>query len=645
MLFSVSVQAQDIRSLVASGDLAVEQGNYYGGAEFYRRALRINPNVPEVVFKAAEAYRMDNDYAKAAKYYNKLVPSYVNTYPLAQYYLAYMLQSRADYLLAQYHYREFLKTYSEKNYYFIKAERAIIACEKAQLMLYQPVSFDVRHADTNINSLYADYGLDGINDSIMFFASILPDTIDSNHFYSRIYQLNFSLDSLNPEKSLLPPYINQPYTDVGNPFYDKKTMTLYYTVSDSLPTRIFRSKWNGSEWDEPEKLPQKINTEGAVTTHPSIVHTDSLSYLLYASNKSGGMGGFDIYFHRMYEDGTFSDPKNWGRREPGNSKFAYLVDTTSRFNTQGNEIAPYYNVLDSTLYFSSDWEYGMGQYDIFKMKAPVGDTSEIHNLGYPINSPQNDLNFRIDRIGRLASLTSNRDGALAEKHLSCCNDVFTFILPEIIIPKTEEEIIQEQIVIMSKEAEELIPITLYFHNDRPGPGTWDTTTDLTYDETYKTYMSRQQEYLDRFTDGLRGEKAFAAQDSIDEFFDQEVNGEFQKLRKFMLLMSELLKNEQEIRLTIKGYTSPLNTPEYNLNLAKRRISSLVNYIEQYDGGMFLSYMETGLLSVEIVPFGETQVRKGVSDDPNDRRNSVYNPLAAQERKIQVIAVKFNRKTK
>lgn len=644
-MFSVSVQAQDIRSLVASGDLAVEQGNYYGGAEFYRRALRINPNVPEVVFKAAEAYRMDNDYAKAAKYYNKLVPNHVGTYPLAQFYLADMLKTRADYLMAQYHFREFYESYPNEDYYRIVAKREIIACEKAQLMMFRPVIYDVIHADTVINSYYADYGLDGVRDSIMFFASILPDTIDSNHFYSRIYQLDFRLDSLHPKKSLLPPHINLPYADIGNPFYDKKTMTLYYTVSDSLPTRIFRSKWNGSEWDEPEKLPQKINTEGAVTTHPSIVHTDSLSYLIYASNKTGGMGGFDIYYHYMFEDGTFSVPKNWGRREPGNSKFAYLVDTTSRFNTQGNEIAPYYNVLDSTLYFSSDWEYGMGQYDIFKMKAPIGDTSVIQNLGYPINSPQNDLNFRIDRTGRLASLTSNRDDALAEKHLSCCNDVFTYILPEIIIPKTEEEILQEQIVIMSREAEELIPITLYFHNDRPSPGTWDTTTDLRYDETFKTYMARRQEYLKQFATGLRGEKAYAAQDSIEEFFDVEVNGEFQKLRKFMLLMSELLKNDQEIRLTIKGYTSPLNTPEYNLNLAKRRISSLVNYIEQYEGGMFLSYMETGLLSIEIVPFGETQVRKGVSDDPNDRRNSVYNPLAAQERKIQVIAVKFNRETK
>jgi outer membrane protein OmpA-like peptidoglycan-associated protein len=108
----------------------------------------------------------------------------------------------------------------------------------------------------------------------------------------------------------------------------------------------------------------------------------------------------------------------------------------------------------------------------------------------------------------------------------------------------------------------------------------------------------------------------------------------------MLLMEELLKDNQKITMTIKGYTSPLNTPEYNLNLAKRRISSLDNYVRKYKNGIFIPYIKSKQLRIETVPFGETQVSNNISDDPNDRRNSVYNPLAAKERKIKVIAVKF-----
>jgi len=43
-----------------------------------------------------------------------------------------------------------------------------------------------------------------------------------------------------------------------------------------------------------------------------------------------------------------------------------------------------------------------------------------------------------------------------------------------------------------------------------------------------------------------------------------------------------------------------------------------------------------------VAFGETMVRTGVSDDPNDRRNSVFSPLASAERKIRIIAVQVNK---
>lgn len=638
------LNAQDIKTLVYSGDRAVEQGNYFGAANFYKRALRINPNMPQVNYKIAEAYRFDNDYQKAAKYYKKLIPNWTEKYPYIEFHLANMLKSRADYLIAQYHFRNFHKSYEPENsddYYAIRAKREVIACELAQKMRFYPGFEEIIHFDTTVNSYFAEFAMHGKKDSIVFFTSILPDTLEIENFYARIYSLKIDAESGNRQKTKLPSYINIPQVDVANPFYDEKNNSLYYTVSDTLPSRIMKTNWINGKWTSPEKLPKIVNSPGSSNTHPSIAHTDSASFILYASDKPGGMGGFDIYYNQIFPDGSFSVPKNWGRRELGNSKFAYLIDTTSQFNTIGNEISPYYNVSDSTLYFSSDWHYGAGAYDIFKMKATIGDTAQIENLGFPVNSPQNDLYYRIDQSGRLAFLTSNRDEALAEKHLSCCNDIFTYEIPEIIIPKTEEEIIQEQISILTKTAVELIPITLYFHNDRPGSASWDTVTEINYEQSFNNYIARETEYSQKFSAGLSGEQAIVAQDNIEVFFNKYVNGEFQKLREFMLLMEELLKKNQNVLVTIKGYTSPLNTPEYNLNLAKRRISSLRNYLKEYKSGSFVKYIDKGLLTIETMPYGDTQVPEGVSDDPNDRRNSVYNPLAAKERRIQVIAVKFS----
>ena len=96
-----------------------------------------------------------------------------------------------------------------------------------------------------------------------------------------------------------------------------------------------------------------------------------------------------------------------------------------------------------------------------------------------------------------------------------------------------------------------------------------------------------------------------------------------------------------MKINIKGYTSPLNTKEYNIKLAKRRISSLKNYIIRYDNGVFLKYLNGtsesyGKLELIEEPIGEEQASKLVSDNINDKRNSVYSRAAALERRIQII---------
>ena len=49
----------------------------------------------------------------------------------------------------------------------------------------------------------------------------------------------------------------------------------------------------------------------------------------------------------------------------------------------------------------------------------------------------------------------------------------------------------------------------------------------------------------------------------------------------------------------------------------------------------------GKLNFVKVPFGEYQSVKTISDDIDDKRNSVYSPGAALERKIEIIAISVN----
>ncbi len=102
-----------------------------------------------------------------------------------------------------------------------------------------------------------------------------------------------------------------------------------------------------------------------------------------------------------------------------------------------------------------------------------------------------------------------------------------------------------------------------------------------------------------------------------------------------------LQKGNEIRITVKGYASPLNSDEYNINLTKRRISSLLNYLKEYNGGIFEPYItdsnnNNAKLIVYEEPLGKSMASKTVSDNPNDLRNSVYSKAAAMERKIQIL---------
>lgn len=117
-----------------------------------------------------------------------------------------------------------------------------------------------------------------------------------------------------------------------------------------------------------------------------------------------------------------------------------------------------------------------------------------------------------------------------------------------------------------------------------------------------------------------------------------------ELEKFALLLEQVLAKNEKVKITMKGYCSPLASTDYNVNLAKRRISSLRNYFNEYKGGMFVKYVDNpdstrGSITYEDVEIGELPISR-VSDDLKDKKNSVYSPFAARERKIQIIAVSF-----
>lgn len=137
---------------------------------------------------------------------------------------------------------------------------------------------------------------------------------------------------------------------------------------------IYKSEKDSAGWSTPKIL--NFNPGTAINCHPSISFDGNI--FVFASNKSGGYGGMDLYIS-IRIDSVWTKPMNLG----------------PSINTTGDEIYPY--IQDSvTLYFSSNGHIGMGGFDNYRVSLDNGDWSVPINLGYPLNSSRDDTSIYFD---------------------------------------------------------------------------------------------------------------------------------------------------------------------------------------------------------------------------------------------------------
>jgi outer membrane protein OmpA-like peptidoglycan-associated protein len=183
-----------------------------------------------------------------------------------------------------------------------------------------------------------------------------------------------------------------------------------------------------------------------------------------------------------------------------------------------------------------------------------------------------------------------------------------------------------------------IGLALYFDNDEPDKRTKRTITKKSYEETAIAYLSRQDWYRARMIWGLTGAEEVSSANLSDDFFEQDVRRGLDRLNQLCDALLLQLQNGQKIEVIIKGFTSPLAKTDYNMNLGKRRISSVRNHLAAFSEGVLLPYIQSGALRLTEASFGETAVRAGVSDNVSDERNSIYHPDAARERRVEIVGI-------
>ncbi len=615
VFFSNILLAQSVNKLLKLGDNEFDKQNYYGAIYFYKKSFEQN-KTPKISYKLALSYKNFRDYKNANRFFKFAIDNGFKDDKVFFYY-ALSLKSSGKYQLAILNFKKYYSNHrKDKTYMSKKAKHEIFSCEKALYMSFKPDSIKIYHIDSTINKVYSEYQTFEFADSVLFFSSLRPfyDTVKAtNIFLSYIKNKNYKPSQVFK--------ITNDTCNITNFSFDYKSDLLYFTKCNINNDDCKICRINLKNPNKIFVLPQKINKKGCINTQPNIAYLKNKKYLLWVSNRKGGFGKFDIWFCNIDTLNNFGEVKNLG----------------SKINSIDNEITPFYSEPEKTLYFSSQWFDNAGGFDIFKSEGNFLHWSAPENLGFPINSNNNDLYFSINSNHTKALFASNREEAFSAEGELCCNDIFYYKLKEI---KNDSLVAIKKIKMQKTKAQKLIPLTLYFDNDCPNPKTTDTITELTYEQTYNSYINLIEKYEQEYSKGLSKPEKEKAITSIDDFFYNKVEKEFKKLKDFLGLLESLLEKNQTVEITIKGFASPLNNDFYNKNLSKRRIMSLENYLKIYDNGMLNKYIKNKQLIIKREAYGESEALINISDNLNDLRNSVYSPAAALERKIKIIAVKF-----
>ncbi len=172
--------------------------------------------------------------------------------------------------------------------------------------------------------------------------------------------------------------------------------SLWYTRTNPVKSKtgvhrlsILHAQRAGDGWSGQD--PFLYNNPECSVGHPAI--SADGRWFFFVSDMPGGYGGTDLYVCEN-RGGQWGEPHNLG---PG-------------VNTSRNELFPFM-AADGTLYFATEGLPGLGGLDVFAAKRGTsGDFDFAVNVGAPVNGPQDDFAFVIDKANTAGYFTSNRPG-------------------------------------------------------------------------------------------------------------------------------------------------------------------------------------------------------------------------------------------
>jgi len=432
---AINAQTPTLKSYQKAAKKAMESKDFYSAWKFYDITLEIDSTRIENMYALAQSAREFKSYEVAQDAYEKVLASENKAdYPFAEFWLAEVMQSRQNYDGAVTHYQNFLGTQvtpkgptdiSSINYSDLAMKR-IEECNWAKGEVATPrTNFRIEKLGNGVNTPATEFAPVEHQEEVYYSAlgydkeNFCPDP---DKKVTRLYTPT-NVNTSNPQIATINWTERDDKSFIAHTTFNADGSRIYYTRCKRMNASDFdceiyyiQDKNAEGKWDESRavRLSELINLPGTTNTQPNVGFDETLGkeLLFFTSDRaSGGVGGrgdLDIYCSLIESDGAISAPVR--------------LD----INTDEDDITPFYNQKEKSLYFSSKGYRGFGGFDIYKSEKDGNDFSEPESMAYPLNSSYDDVYFSTDSNLDNAYFSSNRIGVTyeAEGMETCCNDIF-----------------------------------------------------------------------------------------------------------------------------------------------------------------------------------------------------------------------------
>ncbi len=393
----------EIRDNLLDGNDNYKDKYFIGALPFFFKAYSYNQNNAELNFKIGECYLHTGNKTEALKF---LQSSYKldSTYsPKIHLELGTAYQYVMDFDNAIKEYLIYAKIIGKIDE---NLEKKIQECNTGKQLVLNPIKGKIHNLEA-VNSEYSEYSsMISADENMLIFTSRRENTKGGDvdpfdlEFYEDIYFSN-KIDNIWTAPEPISGRLNTGKHDSNAGLsFDGKKLYIYRSNNNG---DLFESNLTDNSWSSPKPISEPINSK---YTETSIAFSADGKTVYFVSNRPNGKGGKDIWTCKINEDNTFGKAINLGET----------------INTKFDEDGVFIHPNGKTIFFSSKGHNTMGNYDIFKSNLDsTGQWTTPENIGYPINSTNDDIFFFLSANGKTGYFSSIKENGLGNKDIYYIN--------------------------------------------------------------------------------------------------------------------------------------------------------------------------------------------------------------------------------